>query len=49
MLRALLTVLLPPVSVYVHTGFGRRFWLNLLLTLFFYLPGVLHAFYVIRK
>ncbi len=39
----LLAVLLPPLSVYLSDGFGWHFWLNILLTLLFYLPGLVHA------
>ena len=49
MFRTLFAILLPPVSVYVRTGMGRAFWLNLLLTLLGYLPGVFHALRVNRK
>ena len=43
MFRTLFAILLPPVSVYARTGMGRAFWLNVVLTLLGYLPGVLHA------
>lgn len=47
--RVVLTIALPPLSVYVRTGFAGVFWLNVVLTLFFYLPGVAHAFWVLRR
>lgn len=37
----------PPLGVYMQSGITGAFWLNLLLTLFFYVPGVLHATWVI--
>ena len=49
MFRTLLAILLPPVSVYARTGMGRAFWLNLLLTLLGYVPGVVHALRINRK
>ena len=42
--RVLLTLLVPPLMVYSRRGAGRVFWLNVLLTLLFYIPGVVHAF-----
>lgn len=46
-LRILLAILLPPVGVLVTVGFGAQFWLNLLLTLLGYVPGVVHAIWII--
>ncbi len=43
-----LTVLLPPLSVYLKRGASKAFWLNALLTLLGYLPGVVHAFWLQR-
>jgi uncharacterized membrane protein YqaE (UPF0057 family) len=48
-LRALLTVLLPPLSVYIARGAGAPFWLNLLLTLLGYVPGLVHAIWLVRR
>src|SRR5690606_29162371 len=46
-LRILIAVLLPPLGVFLQVGFGGAFWLNILLTLLGYLPGVIHAVYII--
>jgi len=48
-LRILLAILLPPVGVLLEVGFGLHFWLNILLTLFGYIPGIIHAVWVIVK
>ncbi len=48
-LRILLSILLPPVGVFLQVGIGFHFWLNILLTLFGYVPGIIHALYVILK
>ena len=47
LLRVLLAILLPPVGVFLQVGLGLQFWLNLLLTILGYLPGIIHALYVI--
>ena len=47
--RIVLTVLLPPLSVYVRCGTHRVFWINGALTLLGYLPGVFHAFWLLRR
>ncbi|MBF0469656.1 MAG: YqaE/Pmp3 family membrane protein [Desulfamplus sp.] len=49
MLKILLSVLLPPLGVFFQVGIGMQFWINILLTLFGYLPGVIHAVWVIAK
>ena len=46
-LRLLLAILLPPLGVFTQVGLGGQFWLNILLTLLGYIPGVIHAAYVI--
>ncbi len=48
-LKIILTVLLPPVGVLMHVGLTKHFWINLVLTLLGYLPGVLHGVYVITR
>jgi uncharacterized membrane protein YqaE (UPF0057 family) len=46
-LRILFAVLLPPLGVFLQVGFGLQFWLNVLLTILGYLPGIVHALWVI--
>ena len=49
LIRLLLAVLLPPLGVFTQVGLGLHFWLNILLTLLGYIPGVIHAVYVIAS
>jgi uncharacterized membrane protein YqaE (UPF0057 family) len=44
---AVLCILLPPLAVGLELGVGTDFWINILLTLLFWIPGVIHAFVVI--
>lgn len=46
-LRILLSILLPPVGVFLQVGIGLHFWLNILLTLLGYIPGLVHAVWII--
>ncbi|MCB1062859.1 MAG: YqaE/Pmp3 family membrane protein [Verrucomicrobiae bacterium] len=46
-LRIILAILLPPVGVFMQVGLGLQFWLNIVLTLLGYLPGIVHAVYII--
>ncbi len=48
-IRVLLSILLPPLGVFLQVGIGAQFWLNILLTLLGYFPGVIHAVYIIAK
>ncbi len=43
----LLGALFPPLGVWMVVGFRMQFWLNLLLTLLVYVPGQVHALWVI--
>lgn len=48
-IRILLSILLPPVGVFLQVGIGLHFWLNILLTLLGYFPGLIHALWIITK
>jgi uncharacterized membrane protein YqaE (UPF0057 family) len=48
-IKMIFAILLPPVGVFLEVGFKSPFWLNILLTLLGFIPGVIHAFYVILK
>ncbi|MBZ6377779.1 YqaE/Pmp3 family membrane protein [Pacificimonas flava] len=42
----ILTILIPPLGVALKHGLSADFWINLILTLIFYVPGLIHALYV---
>ena len=48
-IRILLAIVLPPVGVFLQVGIGLHFWINILLTLLGYVPGIIHAIWVIVK
>ncbi len=48
-LRILLAVVLPPLGVFFTVGVGKSFWINILLTLLGFIPGIVHAVWVIAK
>ncbi|MEO0393174.1 MAG: YqaE/Pmp3 family membrane protein [Pseudomonadota bacterium] len=48
-LRILIAILLPPLGVFLQVGLGKHFWINILLTILGYLPGIVHAVYIIAK
>lgn len=49
LLRILLAILLPPLGVFLQVGFGLHFWVNILLTLLGYIPGIIHAVWIIAR
>jgi uncharacterized membrane protein YqaE (UPF0057 family) len=48
-LRIILSVIIPPLGVFLQVGIGFHFWLNILLTLLGYIPGLVHAIWIIAK
>lgn len=49
LLRILIAILLPPLGVFLQVGIGPQFWLNILLTLLGYIPGIVHAVWIIAR
>ena len=47
MVRVILSLIIPPVGVFLQVGFGLQFWLNILLALLGYIPGLVHAIWII--
>ena len=48
-LRILIAIILPPLGVFLQVGIGLHFWLNILLTLLGFVPGIIHAVYIIVR
>ena len=48
-IRIIIAILLPPLGVFLQVGFAGAFWLNILLTSLGYIPGIIHAVYIIAK
>ncbi|MBC1239945.1 YqaE/Pmp3 family membrane protein [Nostoc sp. 2RC] len=49
LLRYLLGLLVPPLGVFLTVGVGPTLIINILLTLLGWLPGSIHAIWVIAK
>jgi uncharacterized membrane protein YqaE (UPF0057 family) len=46
--QVIFAILLPPLGVYLHEGeINNKFWIDLILTLLFYLPGMIYALIVV--
>lgn len=48
-LRIIVAILLPPLGVFLQVGIGPQFWINIILTILGYIPGIVHAIWVIAK
>lgn len=48
-IRLICAIFLPPLGVFLQVGLGRDFWINLVLTFLGYLPGIIHAVWVILR
>ncbi|MEJ2535162.1 MAG: YqaE/Pmp3 family membrane protein [Gammaproteobacteria bacterium] len=49
LLRVIFSVIIPPLGVFLQVGIGAQFWINILLTLLGYVPGLVHAIWIIAK
>ena len=49
LVRILVAILLPPLGVFLQVGIGKHFWINIVLTLLGYIPGIVHAVWIIAK
>ena len=49
LLRIIAAVILPPLGTFLEVGLSKHFWLNILLTLLGYIPGIVHAVYIIAR
>lgn len=49
LLLVIIAILIPPVAVLIVDGLKGPFWLDILLTLLFYVPGLIYALYRIFR
>ncbi len=48
-LLIIIAVFLPPLAVFLNNGAGKDLLINILLCLVFYVPGILHALWLVLK
>jgi uncharacterized membrane protein YqaE (UPF0057 family) len=48
-LLVIIAILLPPLAVGLKEGIGMQLVLSIILTLLFYVPGLVHALWVVLK
>ena len=49
LIKIVCAIILPPVGVLLQVGIGKHFWINIILTLLGYIPGIVHAVWIIAK
>ncbi len=49
LIKIIFAILLPPIGVFMEVGLGKHFWINIILTLLGYIPGIVHAIWVIAR
>ncbi len=49
LLLVIIAILIPPLAVGLKEGIGVHLLLNIILCLLFWLPGLLHALYVVLR
>ncbi|MFW5995176.1 MAG: YqaE/Pmp3 family membrane protein [Spirochaetia bacterium] len=49
LIRIIFAIILPPLGVFLTVGLGGAFWLNILLTILGYIPGIIHAVWIIAR
>jgi len=48
-LLIIIAILLPPLAVFLKSGAGKDLLINIILCILFWIPGVLHALWVVLK
>ena len=45
----ILAIFLPPIAVFLKKGVGKDLLINIVLCLMFFIPGVIHALWLVTK
>jgi uncharacterized membrane protein YqaE (UPF0057 family) len=49
LIKLVCTFLLPPLGVFLKVGLDAHFWINIILTLMGYFPGLIHGLYIFLR
>ena len=47
LLLAIIAILLPPLAAFLQVGTSKHLWINIILCFFVWVPGVLHALWLV--
>lgn len=45
--KIILAIVLPPVAAFLQVGATKHLWINIILTLLFAVPGIIHALWLV--
>ena len=48
-LKIVLAFILPPAAVFLQARLSIHFWINIILTIFVWIPGVIHALWLVLR
>ncbi|KAF1965948.1 UPF0057-domain-containing protein [Bimuria novae-zelandiae CBS 107.79] len=48
-IKIIFAIFIPPLGVFLERGCNADFFINILLTILGYIPGIIHALYIILK
>jgi len=48
-LDIILAIIFPPLPLALKHGLNKTFWINVVLTILFYIPGLIHSLYVMHS
>jgi len=49
LLLVIIAILLPPLAVFLKKGMGKDLLINIILCIFFFVPGLIHALWVVLQ
>ena len=49
LIKVLCAIFVPPLGAFLQVGIGLHFWINLILTLFVFFPGMVHALWLVAS
>ncbi len=49
LIKLVLALIFPPLAMLLHVGITKHFWINIILTLLGFFPGIIHAFIIILR
>ncbi|MGF1449371.1 MAG: YqaE/Pmp3 family membrane protein [Opitutales bacterium] len=47
LIQIILTLFIPPIGAFMQVGLSTHFWVNLILTLLGYFPGLIHGLWLL--
>jgi uncharacterized membrane protein YqaE (UPF0057 family) len=49
LIEIILLIIFPPLPIALREGATKNFWINVILTLLGYIPGLIHGIYILTR